>query len=101
MGVLSLSSNMKFVVVLACLVVVALGQGEEGVQCNATISQMCPVLDGSQPTYFADPEDCCSYCECASGTAWKFSCAPLHFDEDLNVCNWSYNMDCGSRPILC
>merc|ERR1712212_114557 len=96
-AVLSPSSNMKFVVVLACLVGLALAQ--EGKQCNETISAQCPPIDGSEPVFIADPDNCAIYCECSGGDAWEIICAPgTVFDEDLHLCNWPEVVDCGNRP---
>ncbi|XP_047473667.1 uncharacterized protein LOC125028273 [Penaeus chinensis] len=72
---------------------------QEGVPCDQSISDQCPTEDGPQPTYFPDPDDCASYCECSGGTAWHFECSPgTLWNEEGNLCDWAESVDCGARP---
>ncbi|XP_076029631.1 uncharacterized protein LOC143018256 [Oratosquilla oratoria] len=60
---------------------------------------MCPEVNGPIPTFIPDPEECAYFCECDDGIAYKHDCpGDLLFDDILNVCNWAYEVDCGSRP---
>merc|ERR1719244_1320638 len=90
---------MKLAVLLACVVgVVLAGLGKEE-QCSSEITKLCPETDPSVPVFIADPDDCTAYCECSAGTAWRFHCAPgTAFDEDLDLCTWIDDVDCGDRP---
>merc|ERR1711955_154996 len=70
------------------------------VPCAAEISAKCPAVDGAEPTFLADPDDCTKFCECAGGVAYEQSCQPgLVYDPTLHLCNWPAAVDCGSRPI--
>jgi len=56
----------------------------------------CPSPDG----LFADPADCSSYYQCSGSTAYHQACSfSLYFREDLTVCDYPANVDCGTRPI--
>ncbi|XP_027206645.1 uncharacterized protein [Penaeus vannamei] len=92
---------MKFLLVLACLLGLALGGWERELQCDYNITSLCPFPDSGSPVYFADPDDCSAYCECSAGIAWKFFCGPeTLYDENLHLCNWEDMVDCGERPII-
>lgn len=60
-----------------------------------------PSTPSTETIFFADPEDCASYCECSSGNAFHFHCVGgLVFDDINNICNWPTMVDCGDRPVL-
>jgi hypothetical protein len=56
----------------------------------------CPSPNG----LFADPADCSAYYQCSGGFPYHQVCSGnLLFREDLTVCDYPQNVDCGTRPI--
>lgn len=48
---------------------------------------------------FADPENCQDFYQCANSFPYHQSCPEGDFfDEDLKICNFEEEVDCGSRP---
>lgn len=63
------------------------------IQCSEEVSALCPEEDGTTPEYFGDPDDCSKFCVCDDQVAYEKQCEPgLLFDENLNVCNWAFNV---------
>ncbi|KAF7271213.1 U-scoloptoxin(01)-Tl1a-like [Rhynchophorus ferrugineus] len=59
----------------------------------------CPEVDGENPEFFPDPDDCGSFYECAFGTAFKLKCAPgTYYNTESKICDFIDNLDCGTRP---
>nr|XP_027206640.1 peritrophin-1-like [Penaeus vannamei] len=87
----------SFLLVVLAAAGVCLAQ--DGVPCDVAISDQCPAEDGQQPTYFPDPEDCASYCECSGGIAWHLECGPgTLWNDEKDLCDWADTVDCGLRP---
>nr|XP_022900905.1 probable chitinase 10 [Onthophagus taurus] len=59
-------------------------------------SVTCPYTPGQYPVFHAHPKDCGRYCKCDNyGTVHDMPCpAGLHFNTDLNVCDWPENAGC-------
>lgn len=63
------------------------------------INALCPAEDGLKVKFLPDPYNCANYYECADGLAYQKECPPgLLFDDLLNACSWSSDVDCGNRP---
>nr|XP_045581179.1 probable endochitinase isoform X2 [Procambarus clarkii] len=72
-----------------------------GPPCDDSISEQCHMPDDTEPQYFPVEDNCSQYCECSDGVAYLLSCAPgTFFDVHLNICNWSYLVDCGDRSTV-
>ena len=57
------------------------------------------LISSTAPVYYANPDDCKSYCECSNNHAYKLYCGPQTvWDETNKRCDWAQNVDCGSRP---
>ncbi|KAK8396892.1 hypothetical protein O3P69_005105 [Scylla paramamosain] len=70
------------------------------IPCPSEVSDKCPSVDGPTPVYLAHPNDCTKFCVCDDQVAFEQDCMKgLVFDEVIHVCNWPYNVDCGTRPI--
>ncbi|XP_071053733.1 peritrophin-1-like [Onthophagus taurus] len=55
----------------------------------------CPKENGDFPHYFAHPETCGRFCQCDWGVAYDMPCPDgLHFNTDLNVCDWPADAGC-------
>ena len=62
---------------------------------NSAVSFSCDGFLG----VIADPEDCQAFYECDYLAAYQFFCSPGYlFDNQLLVCNYEYDVDCGDRP---
>ncbi|KAK8748307.1 hypothetical protein OTU49_016064, partial [Cherax quadricarinatus] len=89
-----------WVSVLCWLVAVITTNGQDEVECPQEISDLCPG-NTDYPVYFPYPDDCGAFCECSGTTAFYLHCKPgLFFNENLNVCDWPQNVDCGTRPTV-
>lgn len=88
---------MKVALIAALLLAVAYtAQADE---CLPEVSAICPAEDPSYAIHLVDPENCAGFCECDSGVAYKLVCSDdLLFNEDLSVCDFPENVDCGTRP---
>ncbi|XP_057655102.1 mucin-22-like isoform X2 [Diorhabda carinulata] len=57
---------------------------------------VCPAEDGEDSVYFST-SDCTKFCQCSNGVAYEHDCpAGLHFNSDLNVCDWPEDAGCES-----
>jgi len=55
----------------------------------------CPESSGDIPVFLPDPTNCSRYYECQGNWPILMECAPpLHFDSDMNVCNWPSVVNC-------
>ncbi|KAK7077549.1 hypothetical protein SK128_020093 [Halocaridina rubra] len=68
-------------------------------QPPSEITEQCPAVDPPESVYLDNPDQCSSFYECVHGDA-IFKCCPppLLWDSARQVCDWDYNVDCGSRP---
>ncbi|XP_069992651.1 peritrophin-1 [Penaeus vannamei] len=86
--------------VLALCVASRPGAAQVFTPCPYEVSVKCPAVDGDFPTFFAHPDDCSKGCECSKGIALEVQCQfGLLWDDTVSVCNWAYQVDCGSRPL--
>ncbi|KAJ9600291.1 hypothetical protein L9F63_009416, partial [Diploptera punctata] len=65
------------------------------IQLTRSESQ-CPRTDPiNYSVLYRHPTDCGKYYECSNGVAFEMNCPPgLHFNNDLNVCDWPQNVKC-------
>nr|XP_022920112.1 peritrophin-1-like [Onthophagus taurus] len=62
---------------------------------NKCPNDQCPAENGAFPEIFSHPEDCDKFCKCDRGIAYDKSCPPgLHFNKELQVCDWPENAKC-------
>ncbi|XP_022906208.2 peritrophin-1-like [Onthophagus taurus] len=55
----------------------------------------CPAVNNEYPVYFAHPETCGRFCQCDWGVAYDMPCPDgLHFNTELNVCDWPADAGC-------
>ncbi|CAL7945675.1 unnamed protein product [Xylocopa violacea] len=55
----------------------------------------CPPHNGVDVILIPNPDDCGSYYSCNEGKAWLLNCSEgLHFNAELNVCDWPQNVNC-------
>jgi hypothetical protein len=78
--------------------------GEGGCQVRSVVSY-AQLKQFSKPGVgiFADPDNCQAFYLCSPSTdgarADRFMCPDTYlFDEAVLVCNFDYNVDCGTRP---
>ncbi|XP_066143521.1 mucin-2-like isoform X2 [Euwallacea fornicatus] len=54
----------------------------------------CPLVDGNDSVYFPH-DDCTKFWQCSNGVAHEHDCpAGLHFNPQLNVCDWPEQAGC-------
>ncbi|KAF4532819.1 hypothetical protein B566_EDAN002670 [Ephemera danica] len=52
-------------------------------------------IESEHAVHLSNPLDCGSFCKCAWGKAYYFSCPfGLHFNADLQICDWESNAGC-------
>merc|ERR1711915_277940 len=92
--------KMKTLIAIAfSLALIAICLAEDVEYCPQEVSDKCPIKDPVDPVYFANPDDCKSYCECSNHHAYKLLCGPQTVWDDTNKrCDWAQNVDRGSRP---
>jgi len=55
----------------------------------------CPAENGLYAVHLPNPDDCGSFCKCDWGVAYYFDCPDgLHFNADLEVCDWPLYANC-------
>lgn len=55
----------------------------------------CPAENGDWSLMLPNPDDCASFCKCDWGQAIWFACPEgLHFNADLQVCDWPDHAGC-------
>lgn len=55
----------------------------------------CPPHNAVDVILIPNSEDCGSYYSCNEGKAWLLNCSEgLHFNPELNVCDWPENVNC-------
>ncbi|XP_076751504.1 peritrophin-1 [Xylocopa sonorina] len=55
----------------------------------------CPPHNSVDVILLPNPDDCGSYYSCNEGKAWLLNCSEgLHFNPELNVCDWPENVNC-------
>ncbi len=60
----------------------------------------CPAENGESALHLPNPRDCGSFCKCDWGVAHWFDCPPnLHFNPELQVCDWPWNAGCDTDLI--
>ncbi|XP_069691258.1 peritrophin-1-like [Periplaneta americana] len=58
----------------------------------------CPGKDPTVPLFFPNPRSCETYFQCSNGILYCRQCPPgLHFNTQLNVCDYSYNVKCSTE----
>ncbi|ENN72237.1 hypothetical protein D910_01719 [Dendroctonus ponderosae] len=61
----------------------------------------CATEDEDDVKIYEDPDNCAAFYECSHGVAYLFECSVgLYFNVELQVCDFSNDVDCGTRPIL-
>jgi hypothetical protein len=62
---------------------------------------ICPLSDPLQHTVMLPhPTDCSSFFKCSNGVPILTHCpAGLHFNEQINVCDWPQNANCVKRKL--
>ena len=67
---------------------------------NLTVSNgdvECPSWDG-ELYFIADPVDCTKYYACTPSGPCHYTCpSDLWWDTELNICNWSDEVDCAGK----
>ncbi|CAN7937971.1 unnamed protein product, partial [Ixodes hexagonus] len=65
-------------------------------QVQSQLLWCLPVDDwDANSTYIPNRENCSTFYQCAQGTPVLMECPPsLHFNEELNVCDWPWRANC-------
>ncbi len=83
-------------VLLAAASAVSAGDSNEAINGCEKVS--CPAENGEFAIQLRNPDDCASFCKCDWGKAYWFACPPgLHFNEQLQVCDWPEKAGCSGR----
>jgi hypothetical protein len=80
---------------LVCLTVMPLGAAQAQETGKGCEKVTCPAENGEFALHLPNPDDCGSFCKCDWGTAYWFACpGDLHFNEELQVCDWPDKAGC-------
>ncbi|CAB3360586.1 Hypothetical predicted protein [Cloeon dipterum] len=79
----------------------------ERVRCSMEVSVsnkcqgvLCPAQNVGFAVHKPNPGDCGSYCKCNWGTPIWFKCpSGLHFNPELEVCDWPRNAGCTAENV--
>nr|XP_022907790.1 mucin-2-like [Onthophagus taurus] len=69
--------------------------------CGRCEGLTCPNVPGQYPIFHPHPEDCGRYCKCDNyGAIHDMPCPDgLHFNPQLNVCDWPEAAGCECGPV--